>query len=815
MNQVNDKINHSQQQQQHIDLFNLNEDNNSQQQKYCYYYETNDQQQHYNSTTTNNNNNNEVFFTSTSGTTTTNSSNDNNCVNGDDEYSYSTEMLNKLVIKYEWLKLKTNVLLLNDDFKTINNQQQQQQQQHEENFDCIILNCSYCSIYYNCDKFLIQKFEQFLQGNAENIISNIHYLLNKFLSEHEQTNEHKIACASTYLTSSTTDSLSSSSSSSSMTMSTNNHHQQLQQADSTIMITNLDSTPHTLTPQSSPQSTSISFNDNQQAYLLINKSPPVDTSSKSSSKSSCFKDEEIESCLNTHELVVNENFILESLTNSEPPNYYNTPPHLSHMQQQQQQQKNCKKNPTKHSNQINSSSSGDVQQYGSILKAINKRKLHISCPLCVSRVVNMSDHLVKKHSIKDRYQRKHLMDSVRRNYLANTNSTTVALEASASNLNEFNLQNKRNSLNSSNNNNQLMRNNSTPNKTRKLIKCPICSDDNKFFVNISDHLIKIHHLNTSEQRKPYLKTIKSWNKSSNNLFINNSQQKRSSNNNPAFSNNASFAMLVDEQQQQQSVEVDKISEVAATNPVTDEILIINSHSSNNTSNNDENEDVDNDDDDDDDDDDEMNEDGTDDNDDEDGEANNSTDYLLNLNERFEEEAHQQKQQEQVIVIEQEEHANDVDIDVYLNHRFQSIKKNDLRKSILKRYSKQIRKNKTNNHNYLNSRSSKKIMLDNSNGETQIKTVNSGNQQHTYNLLKLENNVNSMNSQINNIMEMHEAHEQQVSNNNSNTGSEQYYSNSSIMINQQNNSIFDDRSKENQNELFSKNNQVNIYLKLVF
>ena len=43
---------------------------------------------------------------------------------------------------------------------------------------------------------------------------------------------------------------------------------------------------------------------------------------------------------------------------------------------------------------------------------------------------------------------------------------------------------------------------------RKMIKCPICTDENKYFVNISDHFIKIHHLNTSEMRKPYLKKIK-------------------------------------------------------------------------------------------------------------------------------------------------------------------------------------------------------------------------------------------------------------------------------------------------------------------
>lgn len=53
-----------------------------------------------------------------------------------------------------------------------------------------------------------------------------------------------------------------------------------------------------------------------------------------------------------------------------------------------------------------------------ILKAINKRKLQLACPICSSCVVNMSDHLVKKHSIKDRNERKYLMDLVRRTYLS-------------------------------------------------------------------------------------------------------------------------------------------------------------------------------------------------------------------------------------------------------------------------------------------------------------------------------------------------------------------------------------------------------------
>jgi hypothetical protein len=718
----NDNSNQQQQQQHHslqnIDIFNLNEDINSQQ-KYYYYYETNEQQQQQQQ----NYNPNDLFFTTTN---TTNLNDDDSC---------NKEMLNKLVIKYDWLKFKSNLLLLNDDLKTskYNNpyQQQQQQQQQTDNFDYIILNCSYCCIYYNCDKFLIQKFEQFLQDNSENTnsINNINYLLNQFLNQHEQTNEHKIACASTYLT--------SSNDSSSSSLSTPPPTLINQQSDNnTIVLANLDSTPHTLTPQSSPSSSSFSELSQQQqqqqtkSYLLLNKSPTqTSLNSSSTNASSCFKDEEIESCLNTHELVVNDNFILETLANNDANSYYNN---STVPQQQQQQFKNSKKHLNKHSN------NSDIQQYGSILKAINKRKLHISCPLCISKVVNMSDHLVKKHNIKDRYQRKHLMDSVRRNYLANTpvveasSSSSSTASSITSSLNEFN-QNKR--ISPSNSTNSFIRQNSTPIKTRKLIKCPICSDDNKYFVNISDHLIKIHHLNTSEQRKPILKTIKSWSK------LNDSSSQQYSIN---YDNNSSFSMIVDQQQQQQNIDTTTTttSSIAVSN---DDILIISSNSDNNNNNNEDDE--------------EMNEDN---------------DYLLN--DRFEEETVQQEKQQQIVLqeqsvrVEEEEEEEDVN----LNHKYQQIKKNDLRRSILKRYTKQIRKVKSNN--LLNS--------SRNNLDKKSKTVTQEQDQSSLNnLLKLENNVNLMNVQLNSIIELSENQQQQ------NVVNNQYYSNSSIMI-------FEDRNKQN-------------------
>ena len=681
-----------------IDIFNLNEvDNNNH--KYCYYYETNDQQND------NYNNNNDLFFASASTTT-------------DDDNLES----NKLVSKYEWLKFKTN--LTNNDVK------------QNQGYDFITINCSYCSIYYNCDRILIKKFEQYLnQTESVGLIdrNNIYYLLNQFLNHHEQTNEHKTAITSTYL--STHSNCDTSSTPSPSTSSLNQ-----QQPDSTIIITNLDLNANSTTPQSSP-SISSSFENNKnssQPYLVLNnKLSP--TSQLSCSSTGCFKDEEIESCLNTNDLVVNDNFLLESLSNNE--SYYSA----NTINTQEQLHKNSKKKqPTANGN--------DIQQYGSILKAINKRKLHISCPLCVSKVVNMSDHLVKKHSIKDRYQRKHLMDSVRRNYLANTNNNNSTC------LNDFNNQNnnKRNSqsLNSMQN---LLRQSSTstPNKTRKLIKCPICTDDNKFFVNISDHLIKIHHLNTSEMRKPVLKSIKSWTKNVNNS---NNQEK-------------TFLMLVDQQQPTQnnnnnnnSLEKEIITPAqvmvatGATNSTNNnEILILNDN--NQTT------------------------------------VDEANDYLIAMSDQFEQQQ-QHKAIEQVSPgVEREEQTN-AEIEAYINHKYQQIKKNDLRKSILKRYSKQIRKVKA-NINFLNQYNRNKKHLEEENdhqnetatNSSQLKTVSE--QQHNmYNLMKLENNVNTVNNKLNNIIELNQSN-----------SSNQYFSSSSIIINPQ-------QQQNNNCLIFHQNNDTN-------
>jgi len=142
----------------------------------------------------------------------------------------------------------------------------------------------------------------------------------------------------------------------------------------------------------------------------------------------------------------------------------------------------------------------------------------------------MSDHLLKKHSIRDRNMRKNLMDQVKDIYLSKQEHSTAEFSKKLSNELEFNglntthsslvkineksfsktkLFNEPKQSEASNSNASTSQHQQNLlNQQRKMIKCPICTDENKYFVNISDHFIKIHHLITSEMRKPFLKKIK-------------------------------------------------------------------------------------------------------------------------------------------------------------------------------------------------------------------------------------------------------------------------------------------------------------------
>ncbi len=182
------------------------------------------------------------------------------------------------------------------------------------------------------------------------------------------------------------------------------------------------------------------------------------------------------------------------------------------------------------SNSSNNTLSARNENNNLILKAINKRKLQLSCTMCSSKVLNMSDHLLKKHSIRDRNMRKNLMDQVKDIYLSKQEHSTIEFTKKLTNeldLNEptpsassltkisgksdvkkknFSEQKQHEAANSNSLSQQQQQ--ILLNQQRKMIKCPICTDENKYFVNISDHFIKIHHLNTSEMRKPFLKKIK-------------------------------------------------------------------------------------------------------------------------------------------------------------------------------------------------------------------------------------------------------------------------------------------------------------------
>ena len=198
-----------------------------------------------------------------------------------------------------------------------------------------------------------------------------------------------------------------------------------------------------------------------------------------------------------------------------------------------------------------------------ILKAINRRKLQLACPICSSCVVNMSDHLVKKHAIKDRNERKYLMDLVRKTYLkmsvSQSSSSSSTLPTPPQEVQKQPpkpaVQNKLpNKVVEQPSESAAQFNLSSGQNNRKFIKCPICLDDNKYFVNISDHLIKIHHLVTSEMRKPILKQIKenstlSINKNQFDLVFSNNLNRKIK-----FDPQLSKSLLDQQQQQQQQLQ---------------------------------------------------------------------------------------------------------------------------------------------------------------------------------------------------------------------------------------------------------------------
>ena len=189
----------------------------------------------------------------------------------------------------------------------------------------------------------------------------------------------------------------------------------------------------------------------------------------------------------------------------------------------------------------NSSSSGSICGDGGgqavcaasndyILKAINKRKLHLSCPLCSSIVLNMSDHLLKKHSLRDRGERKNVMDQVRKTTCSSSSSSPPSISTSTSTSSSSSSSQLLSCLNGHHhrhhhehcrqlNAHAVVSHPAAPSsssqgavarelRNRRLIKCPMCTSEHKYFVNITDHLIKIHGLIECERRKPVLKLIR-------------------------------------------------------------------------------------------------------------------------------------------------------------------------------------------------------------------------------------------------------------------------------------------------------------------
>lgn len=90
-----------------------------------------------------------------------------------------------------------------------------------------------------------------------------------------------------------------------------------------------------------------------------------------------------------------------------------------HQQSTSSNSSSSSNSPNSHLNLTISSDNQLHYNYTYLLKQMNKRKLHLPCPLCDSLVVNMSDHLAKTHMIVDFKQRKVLLNQVRNTHIMN------------------------------------------------------------------------------------------------------------------------------------------------------------------------------------------------------------------------------------------------------------------------------------------------------------------------------------------------------------------------------------------------------------
>jgi hypothetical protein len=93
--------------------------------------------------------------------------------------------------------------------------------------------------------------------------------------------------------------------------------------------------------------------------------------------------------------------------------------HNVHRQSTSSNSSSSSNSPNSHLNLTISSDNQLHYNYTYLLKQMNKRKLHLPCPLCDSLVVNMSDHLAKTHMIVDFKQRKVLLNQVRNTHIMN------------------------------------------------------------------------------------------------------------------------------------------------------------------------------------------------------------------------------------------------------------------------------------------------------------------------------------------------------------------------------------------------------------
>ncbi len=158
---------------------------------------------------------------------------------------------------------------------------------------------------------------------------------------------------------------------------------------------------------------------------------------------------------------------------------------------------------------IKSSTSQPLNNRKSLLRMINGRKEDLTC-YCGSIVKNIHNHLKKKHSSQNltKKQRKDIVKDIIENTIENTIENYLSSQLTLPCPIDFENVSSKHGITKINKNISGQQHQDEGKKSK--CKCPLCKDEKQPYANISDHLIKIHHLEADE-RKVILNQIKEHN----------------------------------------------------------------------------------------------------------------------------------------------------------------------------------------------------------------------------------------------------------------------------------------------------------------